>query len=81
MNSGLSFLSFCRGFVIGHNSVIAMLGPKVGEDMRIIITIIYVYKCTIYCIIRGYEVIIEDIRSDDSERDTITVLKKSIYNV
>ena len=32
----------------------------------------------ICCVIRGYEVVI---RSDDSERDTITVLKNSIYNV
>ena len=33
------------------------------------------------CIIRGYEVIILNIRSEDSERDTITVLKNSINNV
>ena len=34
-------------------------------------------KC---CIIRGYEVIIQDIRSDDNERDTITVVMNSINN-
>ena len=70
------------GYIHTHTNIIHIVHhSRLMNNCILTTTYNIVHSNVMYSITRGYEVMIEDIRGDDNERDTITVLKNSIYTM